>query len=243
MKWPVYNITHMQESKQTSYLIPGAIIIAGLIIAGAVMSSRNNDVKKEALNNVPSAAAEKVRPLSDKDHILGSPNAQVTIVEFSDFECPFCKVFHETMKQVVDTYGKDGRVAWVYRHFPLDGLHSKARKEAEASECAADQGGNAAFWSYADGIFAVTPSNNGLDLNQLPVIAKNIGLDVKAFQNCLDSGKFASRVSDNLADAIASGGNGTPYSVILTSKGDVFPFSGALPFEQIKNAIDQALKN
>ena len=245
-KQVVYNIWHMQESKQPSYMIPGAIIIAGLIIAGAVMSSRaNNDTKKEAADNAsaPLAAAENVKPISEKDHLLGSPNALVTVVEFSDFECPFCKQFHQTMKQIVDAYGKDGRVAWVYRHFPLDGLHTKARKEAEASECAAEQGGNKAFWDYADGIFAITPSNNGLDLNQLPVIAKNIGLDVKAFQTCLDSGKQASRVADNLADAIESGGNGTPYSIILTSKGGVFPFSGALPFEQVKSVIDQALKN
>lgn len=236
----------MNDSQNKNpYIIPGAIVIAGLIIAGAVMVSRNGDSKKDLSKNAPtqSASAENVKPLSDKDHIFGSPNAQVTVVEFSDFECPFCKQFHETMKQVVGAYGKDGRIAWAYRHFPLDGLHSKARKESEASECAADQGGNAAFWNYADGIFAITPSNNGLDLNQLPVIAKNIGLDVKAFQTCLDSGKYANHVADNLADAIASGGNGTPYSVILTSKGGVFPFSGALPFEQVKSLIDQALKN
>ncbi|MBI5005378.1 MAG: DsbA family protein [Candidatus Lloydbacteria bacterium] len=234
------------SQKNNAYVIPGAIIIAGIIIAGAVMSSRsNNDAKKDLAKNTPSqsASAEKVKPLGDTDHLLGSPSASVTIIEFSDFECPFCKQFHQTMKQIVDTYGKDGRVAWVYRHFPLDGLHSKARKESEASECAAEQGGNTAFWNYADGIFAVTPSNNGLDLNQLPIIAKNIGLDVKAFQTCLDSGKFASRVADNLADAIGSGGTGTPYSIIVTPKGGVFPFSGALPFEQVKSLIEQALKN
>ncbi|MBI2046412.1 MAG: thioredoxin domain-containing protein [Parcubacteria group bacterium] len=227
------------------YLIPGAIIIAGLIVAGAVFVSQKGDTKKDGSKNTPpqSASAENVKPITANDHLLGSPSAAVTIIEFSDLECPFCKVFHQTMKQIVDVYGKDGQVAWVYRHFPLDSIHPKSRKESEASECAAEQGGNVAFWNYVDGVFAITPSNNGLDMNQLPVIAKNIGLDVDVFQSCLDSGKYASHISENLSDAIASGGTGTPYSIIITPKGGVFPFSGALTFEQVKGLLEQAFKN
>ncbi|MEK7118005.1 MAG: thioredoxin domain-containing protein [Patescibacteria group bacterium] len=114
--------------------------------------------------------------LRPEDHVLGNTNADVLMVEYSDPECPFCKRFHETMHQVVDHYGKNGNVAWVYRHYPIDQLHSKARKEAEAMECASEQGGNDAFWKYADKLFEVTPSNNGLDAAQLPVIAAMVGL-------------------------------------------------------------------
>lgn len=114
--------------------------------------------------------------LRSDDHVLGNPNADVLIIEYSDTECPFCKQFHETMHQVMDQYGKDGKVAWVYRHSPIDQLHPKARKEAEALECANEQGGNDAFWKYADKLFEITPSNNGLDAAQLPVIAAMIGL-------------------------------------------------------------------
>lgn len=251
----------MNDSQNNNkvYMIPGAIVIAGIIIAGAVVlpsgfSGKSNiasvgliDGGKETQVNTPKnpnlTSAENMEPVGSNDHILGNPNAKVTIVEFSDLECPFCKVFHQTMNKIVEEYGKDGRVSWVYRHFPLDAIHSKSRKEAEASECAAEQGGNTVFWNYVNGIFAITPSNNGLDLAQLPNIAKNIGLDVKAFQTCLDSGKYADYVAANLADAITSGGTGTPYSIIVTPKGGVFPFSGALPFEQVKSLIDQALKN
>ncbi len=80
----------------------------------------------------------------DRDHIRGNPDAPVTLVEYSDFECPFCKRFHPTVKRIVDEYG--GRVRWVYRHFPLDEIHPvKARREAAAAECAAELGGNDAF--------------------------------------------------------------------------------------------------
>lgn len=241
----------MNDSQNNNaYMIPGAIIIAGLIIAGAVMSGRSgaptngtSGAKNDSFKNALAPRPENVKPLSPSDHLLGNPKALVTVVEFTDLECPFCKQFHQTMKQVMDVYGKDGRIAWVVRHFPLDAIHPKSRKEAEATECAAEQGGNTVFWNYVDGIFAVTPSNNGLDPSQLPVIAKNVGLDVKKFQSCLDSGKYADHIAQNLQDAISSGGTGTPYSIIITSKGGIFPFSGALPFEQVKSLIDQALNS
>lgn len=115
-----------------------------------------------------------MKPVSSDDHILGSISAPVKIVEFSDMECPFCKRFHATMQQVVKE--NNGQVAWVYRHFPLDQLHSKARKEAEATECATDQGGNEKFWAYLNRLMEVTPSNNGLDLAELLNIAAFTGL-------------------------------------------------------------------
>jgi len=119
---------------------------------------------------------EKMNPVTALDHIRGNPDAKVVMVEYSDTECPFCKVFHATMQQVMNDYGKDGRVAWVYRHFPIDSLHSKARKEAEAMECAYDQGGDEKFWSFTDRLYEVTTSNNGLDPNELYNIAKYVGL-------------------------------------------------------------------
>lgn len=115
--------------------------------------------------------------INDGDHVLGNPNALVTIIEFSDTECPFCKKFHETMRKIIDEYGKDGKVKWVYRHFPLDQIHSKSRKEAEATECATEQGGNEKFWEFINKIYEITPSNNGLDPAELPKIAKSIGLN------------------------------------------------------------------
>lgn len=160
-------------------------------------------------------------------------------MEFSDLECPFCKQFHNTMQQVVDDYGD--QVAWVYRHFPLDSLHPKARKEAEATECAAEQGGNDGFWAFTDRLFEITPSNDGLNLNQLPEIAGDVGLDVSAFQTCLDSGKYADKVEAQYQDAVAAGGNGTPYSVVISSDGTTVPLSGAQPISSVKTIVDSLL--
>lgn len=227
------------------YSIPGAIVLAGAIIAGAILLSRtpvrNGSAVGGAGGPAPSPSPKEIviRDIDlSKDHIRGKTDATITLIEYSDTECPFCKSFHPTLKQVVQEY--DGKVRWVYRHFPLDQLHSKARKEAEATECANEQG---KFWEYLDRLFEVTPSNDGLDLAQLPVIANNVGLNVAAFETCLASGKYADHIQKDLDDAIAAGGQGTPYTVIITPTGDKIPLSGAHPIANVKKAIDTILKN
>jgi protein-disulfide isomerase len=191
-------------------------------------------------------AMSRVKPVDEKDHIVGDPNATVKVIEFSDFECPFCKGFHTTMKKLMEEYGKDGKVAWVYRHFPIDELHSKARKEAQAAECAGELGGNEAFWAYADRLFEVTPSNNRLDLALLPKIAEDTGLDRAKFESCLQGdergGKYAAHIEANRQDATASGGSGTPWSVVIGPKGKVLAINGAQPYRAAKAIIDEALK-
>ena len=132
-----------------------------------------------------------------------------------------------------------GKVAWIYRHYPIDQLHSKARKTAEATECANELGGNEKFWVYLDKYFEVTPSNNQINLSQLPIIAKEIGLDKAKFEACLDSGKYATHVEEDFKDALNSGARGTPYSIVIAPDGKKYPVSGALP-EQINLIIDQA---
>ncbi len=123
-----------------------------------------------------STTLDQMNPVSTTDHIRGSANAKVVIVEYSDTECPFCKNFHSTMKQIMAKYEADGSVAWVYRHSPLAQLHPKAEHEAQALECAFEQGGNDKFWAYTDRIYEVTTSNNTLDVLQLPAIASFVGL-------------------------------------------------------------------
>lgn len=94
-----------------------------------------------------------VAEITDEDHIRGETDAEVVVVEYSDFLCPYCTQFHDTMKQVVDTYDPQ-EVSWIYRHLPIPQLHPEAPRYAQASECVADIGGNDAFWSYADHVFA-----------------------------------------------------------------------------------------
>ena len=192
-------------------------------------------------------AAKGVQPVSAVDHIRGNLNAPVKVIEFSPFECPFCKSFHASLHQMMDEYGKDGKVAWVYRHFPIDELHSKARKEAQAAECANELGGNDAFWAYTDRLFEIAPSNNRLDLAQLPQIAEFVHLDKAKFTACLagdeHGGKYAAHIEANQKDGAASGGAGTPYTLVISPKGEIFPINGAMPYSAVKATIDAALKS
>ena len=185
--------------------------------------------------------ANKLPPVTEKDHVKGARNAKVLLVEYSDLECPFCKNFHPTLQKVLSEY--DGQVAWVYRHFPLDLLHSKARTEAQAAECAAELGGNDGFWKFIDEIYAVTPANNGLDLAELPKIANKVGKNGTKLQTCVDEEKFADLVEEQYQGGITAGIQGTPGTFIVNQKGEVWSVPGAIPFESVKQMIDEALKS
>lgn len=231
------------KSGKRDWLLPVSILVAAVLVSGSLFYSAGKGGSRDTASLTPpenpAPSAGNIRPISGDDHILGSLDAPVKIVEYSDLECPFCKRFHPVMEQVLQTYGD--QVAWIYRHFPLDQLHSKARKEAEASECAAEQGGVNAFWAYVGRVFEVTPSNNGLDLNLLPQIAKELGLDEAKFSECLSSGKYASKIQSDVEDAASAGARGTPYSLILGEGGKTSVIPGALPFEQVQLLIDNVL--
>lgn len=245
------NSTPELEKKQSKFedlSIPLAIVFAGVLVAGAIIFS---DTNKSAVqqNEAPIAARQEtgsdsadapasVLQITKDDHVLGNPNADVVLIEYSDTECPFCKRFNTVMLQVMQNYGKSGSVAWVYRHWPLDELHPKARKEAEALECANELGGNNAFWKYTDSIFEITPGNNGLDASQLPVIAASIGLDTGKFNACLSSGKYATRVQADFESGITAGVRGTPFTIAYNQKtGKQLPINGALSYDQVKAII------
>lgn len=224
----------------------GFFILLTLVLKGSISFESGANAKTVVQAPTPSpspspsapAAGEdiKVKPVSKDDHVKGNSKAPITLIEFSDLECPFCKRFHPTAQQLIDK--NPDTVKWVYRHFPLRSLHSKAAKEAEASECAAELGGNEKFWAFIDKIYAITPSNDGLDLAQLPQIAEEIGLNRKKFEECLSSGKMASKVQEDEADASAAGAQGTPYSILVGKKGELIPISGAQPYEQLQAAVD-----
>lgn len=240
--------------KSSSFGVPVAIVIAGGLIAAAVYfgggttpvqlvasgQQAANPPAAQPAAQPPQPIIGSVRPVDASDHVRGPQNAKVTLIEYSDLECPFCKRFHPTMQQLLQEYPND--VRWVYRHFPLDALHSKARKEAEATECANELGSNDKFWAYVDRLFEVTPSNDGLDLVELPKIAETVGLNRAQFESCLNGGKYAKHIQDDVDDAQAAGGRGTPYTVVLAANGQKFPLSGAQPYTAVKQLVEQALK-
>ena len=177
------------------------------------------------------AKAKNVRAVSpERDHIYGNFDALVSLIEYSDFECPYCKRFHPTAQRVVDSF--DGKVNWVYRHFPLGFHNPLAQQEAEAAECAALLGGNETFWRYADMLFERTSSNgNGLLPESLTLIAGEIGLDKVRFEECRVSGQMAARVQEDYDEGVRIGISGTPGNIILNNKTrEVIVAVGALPF-------------
>lgn len=259
--------TEKKESKQKELTLPMAIVLGAFIIAIAilvVMMPRNINGSQQKTNNgsntldsstittmvnhiLATKNSNPVIPVNANDHIQGSSKPIVTIIEYSDLECPFCKNFDVTMNQIMQKYSN--KVAWVYRHFPLDcvddtnpsctPLHPKARHEAVASECAFEQGGNDAFWKYITEIFKITPSNNGLDPQDLGLVAQDLGLDMNKFNTCLSSDKYANVVSVDAKEGLKSNVEGTPMSIIIDKMGNTYTVSGAFPYEVIAGAIDK----
>ena len=222
--------------EQNKLILPLAIVIAGAFIALAIYfgGSGGSGNPVTVIDN-----PIEVAPVGGNDHIFGNPNAPIVIVEYSDIECPFCKVFHNTMHQIVSEY--DGQVAWVYRHFPIAQLHANAAREAEATECAAELGGNTVFWNYLDTIFERTNSNDSLPLTELPKIAVEVGLDESAFNECLSSGRHAEFIQASVEAAFKAGARGTPYSIITTQDGKQTVINGAEPIESIRIKINALL--
>src|SRR3989344_6007933 len=224
-------------SKANQAQIAGAIVIAGVLIAGAILLRGTNEpTTGAATGNTAPKTTWQGRAVSKDDHILGDINAKIIIVEYSDLECPFCKVFHATMHRVVTESG--GKVAWVFRHYPIPQLHPKAFREAEATECAWEQGGNEAFWKYTDRVFEVTPSNTRLEGTELAKIAEYTGLNVASFNSCLASGKFKAKVQADIDDGVKSGVSGTPSSFILVKGKLVDTIPGAQAYETVMQKVD-----
>jgi protein-disulfide isomerase len=228
--------------------LPLSIVIAGLLIAGGIYINgkitRDNPTTIQKQKLASQNLSGVIRPIDANDHILGSSKARVLVVEYSDTECPYCKNFHVTMNSIMRDYGKDGNVAWVYRHDPIVALHSKSLKEAEATECAASLGGNSKFWEYINKLYETTPSNDGLDPKTLTTIATQVGLSSTAFNTCLDSGEFIPRVNADVKNASEIGIEGTPYSVVIDTKTDqYYSIKGAYPYAQVKSVIDLILQS
>ncbi|MGH9382045.1 MAG: thioredoxin domain-containing protein [Thermoanaerobaculia bacterium] len=160
----------------------------------------------------------------------GPENAPVTVVEFSDFQCPFCARVLPTVDQVRETYGENVRI--VFRQFPLRSIHPQAQKAAEASLCAQDQG---KFWELHDAMFA---DQSKLAVADLKATAASIELKAEAFNECLDSGEYADEVQADLDAGAALGVSGTPA---LFVNGRPLP-GGAVPFEQVADFIDEELE-
>ena len=176
------------------------------------------------------------------DPFKGEKDAKITLVEFSDYQCPFCsRHFRETIPQIEREYIATGKIKYVFRNFPIASIHPLAFKAAEAANCAGEQG---KYWEMHDRLFA---NQNLLGVKDLPNHAKTVGLDLTNFQQCLDSGKHASKIRSDLADGQKAGVQGTPtFFLGLTEPNDVNVkaariIRGAQPYAAFKEAIDSLL--
>jgi protein-disulfide isomerase len=187
-------------------------------------------------NAAAAAAAPAVQPTVgpvdvsvDDDPSIGPEDAPVTIIEFSDFQCPYCANFQaQTLPQILSNYGD--KVRFVYRDFPLTSLHANAQKAAEASECANDQG---KYWEYHDILFQ---NQAALDVQSLEGYAASLGLDTAAFNDCLTSGKYEQEVTKDEQDGTNAGVQGTPSFFV-----NGMPIQGAQPYSVFQSAIEAAL--
>ena len=251
----------MQPNKSSLIGIPGAIIIAAAIIGISIIWTQ----RPAALNTGPSSGASAaanagssaaMSPVTADDHILGNPNATIKLVEYSDPSCPYCQLFNPVMEQIMAQYGAAGKVAWVYRQFPLDQpgpdgavLHPNAGHEAQAMECAAALGGNTAFWAYEKKWYEVFPSDGSgagrsadADNTQIASVGTSIGLDPVSFNECIASGRFKDKIAKSFTDGINAGVTGTPYTVLITPSGTKIPLVGAQTYQTLKASIDALIQ-
>jgi len=233
----------MEENK--SLTIPVAIVASGIIIAGAIFFTRDTATapKKVVDDNAPTQQAEGKlpAPLTDADHVLGSADAPVTFMVYTDLECPFCRRFHtSTLNPMMEEYGKAGKVKLVYRHFPLPAsMHPSALSFALAAECAADLGGKEKFWEFTEQLY----STDGASLADALIVAQSIGLDKTNMSDCVNTQKFLAKVKSDQADGQSIGVGGTPYSVIIKD-GKATPIDGgAIPYEQLKPILEGIINN
>jgi len=228
-------------------IIPASIIIAGAMIGAAIYFGGGQSGQVASNDNYPSeqgapaeVTSKKVDPASDR--ISGNPTAEIFVLEYSDLECPFCKRYHDTaLSQLKTAYADDDRVAFVFRHFPLDepytqALHPTATEAHIAAECVGKLGGNDAFFSFVDDMFA---SDDSTDLSKLGERAVKAGVDRTSFQTCYDNQDTEPVVAAGFQEGVTAGVQGTPTVYIQTNEGKTFP---AVPdYNALKISIDAYL--
>jgi len=230
----------MEPTTKTSLAIPFSIILGFGLIAVAIYFSGSS--KPVTINTDTPAAPvlEKVRNIDETDYVRGNPNAQIVIIEYSDYDCPFCKEFHNTMNRIMDEYGVSGKVAWVYRQAPIAQLHPNAPKISEAALCTGELGGNDAFWSFSDLVFGERGINEPTNMTRLAEYAEMAGVNQTEFNSCLNSGRMKEKVNAQYQEGGRAGVSGTPHSFVLIGSQQA-GIEGAQRYEVVKGIIDDLI--
>ena len=259
------NIIRKNEKivKKSTYngLIITVIIVIGIasFLGGSQISNLDsNQISQEELNDAIAKLELKIlqnklpsnQPVvelkisADNDPIIGNSNAPITIIEFSDFQCPFCAKFHiQTLPKIMDEYIKEGKVKLVFRDFPIQSIHSNALLASVAAECANEQG---KFKEMHDKLFENQNEWNNKNTDNVIILfnqySSEMGIEKEEFDSCLKNEKYIKEIQKDLDDGRAYGVTGTPGFFIGNDKIGFIELKGAHPFENFKNIIDVQLK-
>lgn len=238
------NPTHTPQ--KDAYLLPGSILIAALLISGSIIYLVNSDEagrigartpEEQGAAQIAPGGSEALLNAQERDVILGDPKAPITIIEYGDYQCPFCaRFFEETEPLIKEQYVKTGIAKMIYRDLAFLGPESTA--SAEAAECAKDQG---KFWAYHDALYRVEiedgrEHNGNLNRDLFLALAHETGMDVAAFTACVDGKKYASRVKDETRSAGSMGVSATPTVFVNERK-----IQGAQPMSVFEQIIEELL--
>jgi protein-disulfide isomerase len=211
----------MEPANQSnSPAIPIAIIIGFALIALAIFFTNDRKDSVPAMNTTSEELATATkpgspRPVDNTDYIFGNPNAPILLIEYSDYDCPFCKQYHETLSRIIEQYGANGRVAWVYRQFPIAQLHPNSPKLSESALCVGKLGGNKAFWDFSRKLYDSRNIDEFTNVTKIPDYVTETGVSLSDYQACIESGEMKKVVEDSIVDGLNAGaGKGTPYTVV-----------------------------
>ena len=233
------------KSEVTRELLESDLLQRQIEIGIEKYVKKQQEAQAQARAEAERLAAEKAkgvrRVMQTRDHVFGNPKAIVSLIEYADYQCAYCARFHHTVKELIEAY--EGKVNWVYRHYPLAFHNPAARTKAEAAECAAALGGNEVFWKFTDALFERAGSTGmGFAIAQLTPLAVELGLDKQAFEDCLTGSRFKTRVQEDFNEGRKIGITGTPGSILLHSEtGGLKVVSGALPLATLKTAVEGLL--
>lgn len=200
-----------------------------LVISKLQKGTPNTEVTPASLATIPL--------LNTEDHFLGNPKAPIVIIEYSDYDCPFCGGYFNNMKKIVEELGKGGRLVWVHRHMPLYQIHETAREKAQVAECSAEIGGEEKFWKVSEALYKDTLAKGGKN----PVdIALEAGLPMTELEKCLADEKYLPKVLAQYDEAFTAGARGTPFTVIIKGE-ERLKLEESLAYFELRKLIESLL--
>lgn len=221
------------DMNQRTWLIPGAIVLAGIVLSFTIYSVRSTHIL-----GAPEGDVSSMRAIHPDEHIIGDPEAPIVIVEYADIDSPYAKEFQQTLAQLLTEYGASGKVAWVYRHFPLIDQHRYSVEHAEAAECVASLGSSTAFWRFIDLIQANAPDTAQFNPSGYPAIVSQLGIDTAAFNECVSSDRFMAKVEADFANGLAIGAEASPFNVLIVEGKEPAIINGSVPYQTLKEIVE-----